>query len=325
MKSSLRLSALITLVACMSPLQNAFAQSYPSKPIRLVVAFPAGGGGDNIVRPLAQKLTGGLGTPIIVDNRPGGGGMIGASLAAKASPDGYTLLIGTVATHATGPQLYGRVPFDALKDFEPITQIATSPTLLAASNKVAIKTVKNLVDAAKASPGKLSYASGGAGSPPHLATEIFNSIAGINLLHVPYKGGGESVPALIAGEIDIHFFGIATAMPYLKTGRFKVIAIASESRWPDLPDVPTFAESGWPQYQNANWYGLLAPANTRKAIIDRINQEVLKALAFSDFRERLRLMGAIPVGSSPREFAAFVRSEYERYGKVIKALGLRVD
>lgn len=325
MKSSLCPTVLTALIACVSPLHHALAQSYPTKPIRLVVTYPAGGGGDNVVRPLAQKLTDTLGATIIVDNRPGGGGLIGANLVAKASTDGYTLLVGTVGTHATSPQLYSRVPFDALKDFQPITLVATSPTLLAVSNKLGIKTVKELVDAAKASPGKLSYASGGAGSPPHLATEIFNSIAGINLLHVPYKGGGESVPALVAGEIDVHFFGIATAMPYARTERFKVIAIAHESRWPDLPNVPTFAESGWPQYQNANWYGLSAPANTPKAIIDRLNQAVLKALASGDYRERLRLIGAIPVGSSPQEFATFIRAEYERYGKVIKALGLRVD
>jgi tripartite-type tricarboxylate transporter receptor subunit TctC len=325
MKSPLRLSVLITLAVCFFPSQSALAQNYPSKPVRLLVAFSAGGGGDNVVRPLVQKLNESLGTPVIVDNRGGGGGMIGANIVAKAAADGYTLLVSTAATHATGPQLYKNVPFNALRDFDPITLLVTSPSLLAVSNKVGFKNVKELVDAAKASPGKFSYASGGPGSPPHLATELFNSIAGINLLQVPYKGGGESVPALMGGEIDVHFFGIATAMPYLKGGRFRTLAVAADTRWPDLPNVPTFTESGYPQYKNANWYGLSAPAGTPKAIIARLNKEVLQALAASDYRERMRLMGAIPVGNSPQEFAAFIRSEYERYGKLIKALGLRAE
>jgi tripartite-type tricarboxylate transporter receptor subunit TctC len=325
MKSPLRLSVLITLAVCFFPSQSALAQNYPSKPVRLLVAFSAGGGGDNVVRPLVQKLNESLGTPVIVDNRGGGGGMIGANIVAKAAADGYTLLVSTAATHATGPQLYKNVPFNALRDFDPITLLVTSPSLLAVSNNVGFKNVKELVDAAKASPGKFSYASGGPGSPPHLATELFNSIAGINLLQVPYKGGGESVPALMGGEIDVHFFGIATAMPYLKGGRFRTLAVAADTRWPDLPNVPTFTESGYPQYKNANWYGLSAPAGTPKAIIARLNKEVLQALAASDYRERMRLMGAIPVGNSPQEFAAFIRSEYERYGKLIKALGLRAE
>lgn len=320
----MKLSLCVSVVFMLAT-SGALAQGYPTKPIRLIVAFPAGGGGDNVVRPLAQKLNETLATPVIVDNRPGGGGMIGASLAARASPDGHTLLVGTAATHATGPQLYSNLPFDALKDFAPITQLVTSPSLLAVSNKVGLRSVKELVDAAKASPGKLTYASGGPGSPPHLATELFTSMAGINMLQVPYKGGGESVPALLAGEIDVHFFAIATAMPYLKTGRFRTLAVSADKRWPDLPNVPTFAESGYPQYKNANWYGLSAPAGTPRAIVGRLNQEVLKALASGEYRERLLLMGAIPVGSSPQEFTAFIRAEYERYGKVIKTLGLRVD
>jgi tripartite-type tricarboxylate transporter receptor subunit TctC len=322
---TIRLCVLITFTVGFGPSQSALAQHYPSKPIRLLVAFSAGGGGDNVVRPLAQKLNESLGTPVVVDNRGGGGGMIGANLAAKAAADGYTLLVSTAATHATGPQLYKNVPFNALRDFDPITLLVTSPSLLAVSTKAGFKNVKELVDAAKASPGKFTYASGGPGSPPHLATELFNSIAGISLLQVPYKGGGESVPALMGGEIDVHFFGIATAMPYLKGGRFRTLAVAADTRWPDLPYVPTFAEAGYPQYRNANWYGLSAPAGTPKAIIARLNKEVLQALAASDYRERMRLMGAIPVGNSPPEFSAFIRSEYERYGKLIKALGLRAE
>ena len=325
MKVSSSFCVSIALAAGFLPLHHALAQTYPSNPVRLLVAFSAGGGGDNVVRPLAQRLNESLGTPVVVDNRGGGGGMIGANIVAKAAADGYTLLVSTAATHATGPQIYSNVPFNALRDFDPITLLVTSPSLLAVSNKVGFKSVKELVDAAKGSPGKFTYASGGPGSPPHLATELFNSIAGISLLQVPYKGGGESVPALMGGEIDVHFFGIATAMPYLKAGRFRTLAVSADSRWPDLPNVPTFAESGYPQYRNANWYGLSAPAGTPKAIIARLNKDVRQALAASDYRERMRAMGAIPVGNSPQEFGAFIRSEYERYGKLIKALGLRAE
>jgi len=309
---------------CASTLHGAVAQDYPNRPIRLIVAFSAGGGGDNVVRPLAQRLTESLGTPMIVDNRAGGGGIIGTGLAAKSAPDGYTLLVGTAATLASGPQLYGNLPFDAIKDFQAITLLVTSPSLIAVSNKVGFKSVKELVEAAKAGPEKLSYASGGPGSPPHLATELFTNLAGIKLLQVPHKGGGESVPALMAGEIDVHFFAIATAMPYLKSGRFRTLAVSADSRWPDLPDIPTFAEAGYPDYRNSNWYGLVVPAGTPKTIVARLSSETLKALGAADYRERMRLMGAIPVGNSPGEFAAFIRSEYERYGRLIKTLGLRV-
>jgi tripartite-type tricarboxylate transporter receptor subunit TctC len=323
MKSYLYLLAPIILSLSLAPAQHALAQNYPSKPIRLVVAFSAGGGGDNVVRPLAVRLSENLGTPVIVDNRPGGGGIIGGSLAARAAPDGYTLLVSTGATHATAPLLNRNPPYHPMKDFVPVTLLVTSPTLIAASNKAGFASVKALVDAAKANPGKLSYASGGPGSAPHLATELFNSIAGIKLLQVPYKGGGESVPALMTGEIDAHFFAIATAMPYLKSGRFRVLAISAENRWPDLPNVPTFAEAGYPQYRNANWYGLSAPAGTPKAIVSSLNAAVRKVLAAADYRERLRLMGAVPVGNSPQEYAEFLRSEYDRYATLIKVLGLR--
>jgi tripartite-type tricarboxylate transporter receptor subunit TctC len=325
MNPSLR--ALLPLLAALGTFlaPSAAAQAYPNKPIRLIVAFAAGGGGDNVVRPLAQKLTESLGVPIIVDNRPGGGGMIGTTIAARAPADGYTLMVSTAATHATGPQLHSRVPFHPLKDFDAITLLVTSPSLLAVSNRSGLRTVKEMVTAARASPGKLTYASGGPGSPPHLATEIFSALAGISMLQVPYKGGGESVPALAAGEIDVHFFGISTAMPYIAGGRFRTIALAAEQRWPDLPTVPTFAESGYPQYRNANWYGLSAPAGTPKDIIARLNQEVRKALTAADFRDRIRLMGSLAGGDSPEDYAAFIRSEYERYGKAIKTLGLRID
>lgn len=321
----LQLPVAVSLLVCAVALQQASAQTYPTRPIRLIVPYVPGGANDNVARPLAQKLTESLGAQVVVDNRGGGGTMIGANLAARASADGYTLLLCSIATHVTSPQLYSRVPYDPFKDFEPITLLVTAPILLVAHNKLAIQSVKDLVDTAKANPGKLTYASGGHGSSSHLAAELFKSMAGIDMLHVPFKGGGDAVTAIFAGRIDLQFPSAAAYLSYVKAGRLKALAIARESRWPDLPNVPTFEESGWPQYRSENWFGLCAPANTPKDIIDRINQEALKALASNDLRQRFQRMVTDSVGSSPREYATFIRAEYEKYGKIIRMLGLRVD
>lgn len=328
MKPSLCLSVMITLITLIThvfPPQQAFAQSYPSKAIRLIIPYTPGGASDNVARPLAQKLTEGLGAPVVVDNRGGAGTMIGADIVAKAPADGYTLLLCSVATHAASPQLYRHVPYDPFKDFEPITLIATSPTILIARKMLRIGSVNDLVQAAKANPDKFTSASGGVGSPGHLATELFTSIAGITLLHVPFKGGGASIAEMYAERIDLQFTGLPTAIPSLNAGRLKAIAIAGESRWPDLSDVPTFAESGWPQFQSASWFGLCAPARTPKAIIDQVGKAALEALASSDFRQRLRLLGGNPGNMSSREFAAFIRADYDKYGKIIKRIGVRMD
>jgi tripartite-type tricarboxylate transporter receptor subunit TctC len=301
------------------------AQSYPSKPIRLVVPYPPGGANDNLARPLVQKLSENMGTQVILDNRGGGGAMIGADLAAKAPADGYTLLFCSTATHATSPQLFRHAPYDPFKDFEPIILLVTSPVLAAVNNHLAIGSIKGLVAAAKANPGKLTYGSGGVGSVSHLSVEIFKSMADIDLLHVPYKGGGDFQVDMIAGRIDLQFNSAPTVVPYVKAGRMKALALARASRWPDLADVPTFAESGWPQYQPNGWYGLCAPARTPRAIIDRLNLESVKAVTSAFYRDRLAMLVADPVGSSPQEFAAYIRSEYEKYGKVIKATGARVE
>ncbi|MSP98517.1 MAG: tripartite tricarboxylate transporter substrate binding protein [Betaproteobacteria bacterium] len=301
------------------------AQPYPAKPIRLIVPYPPGGATDAIVRPLVQSLTQSLGTQFIVDNRGGGATMIGAGLVAKAPADGYTLLVCGNASHAVSPQIYSHAAYDPFRDFEPITLLASSPTVLFTHSKFAISSLAELVEAAKANPGKFSYVSSGAGTPPHLSTEIFMSMAGIKLLHVPYKGGGDSLSDMIAGRVDLKFGSAPEAIPPVKAGRLKALAIALDTRWPDLPGVPTFGESGWPDYKTGTWYGLCAPAKTPKAIIDRVYREARDALASSDLRERLRLLGAGPGGSSPQDFAAFIRTEYEKYGKVIKTLSLRVD
>jgi tripartite-type tricarboxylate transporter receptor subunit TctC len=291
----------------------------------LIVPYPPGGANDNLARPLVQKLGENMGAQVILDNRGGGGAMIGAELVAKAPPDGYTLLFCSTATHATSPQLMSRVPYDPFKDFEPVVLLVTSPVLAATNNNLGINTIKELVAAAKASPGKLNYGSGGVGSVSHLSVEIFKAMAGIDLLHVPYKGGGDFQADMIAGRIDLQFNSAPTVAPFVKSGRMKALALARAARWPDLADVPTFAEAGWPQYQPNGWYGLCAPAKTPAAIIARLNAEALKVIASGYYRERLAALVADPAGSTPQEFAAYIRNEYEKYGRVIKATGARSE
>ena len=303
----------------------AVAQPYPSKPIRLIVPYPPGGANDNLARPFVQKLGENLGTQVILDNRGGGGATIGADLVAKAPADGYTLLFCSTATHATSPQLMARVPYDPFRDFAPIILLATSPVLAAASLQSGFTSIKELVAAAKANPGKLTYGSGGVGSVSHLSVEIFKSMAGIDILHVPYKGGGDFQADMIAGRIDMQFNSAPTVAPHVKSGRMKALALARASRWPDFPDVPTFAESGWPQYQPNGWYGLCAPAKTPQAVIGRLNQEAVKVVTSEFYRARLAVLVADPAGSTAQEFAAYIRNEYDKYGKVIKATGARAE
>ena len=304
---------------------DAGAQGYPSKPIRLIVPYPPGGANDNIARPLVHKLTENLGVQVILENRGGGGALIGADIVAKATPDGYTLLFCSTATQATSPQLFKNVPYDSVKDFEPIVLLATTPILAVVTNKLPVTTLNDLVAAAKAAPGKLSYASGGPGSVSHLSVEIFRTMAGIDLLHIPYKGGGDAMNDTISGRVDLQINSAPSVAPHVKSGRLKPLALARSARWPDLPNVPTFAESGWPQYEANGWYGLCAPAKTPRAVIDKLHSESVKIVASSDFRDRLNLLVADPVGSTPKEFAAYIRNEYEKYGKVIKATGARAD
>lgn len=324
MNRTLHLSLLVPAVLCISPLHYGFAQGYPIRPIRLVVPYSPGGASDNVARPLAQEFTERLAVPVIVDNRSGGGTMIGANVVAKAPPDGYTILLCSIATQATSPQLYSRAPYDPLNDFEAITQLVDASTILVARNELGFASVADLVNFAKANSGKLTYASSGTGSPPHLSMELFLSMAGLTMVHVPYKGS-ESLIDIVAGRIDLQFTSVPTSLPYVRPGRMKGLAITGESRWPDLPNVPTFAESGWPQYQSSIWQGLCAPAKTPKAIIDRLNKVALAALASPSYRERLRSLAISPIGSSPQEFASLIRNDYEKYGKLIKVLGVRVD
>jgi len=302
-----------------------YAQTYPIKPIRLIVPYPSGGGTDAQVRPVASSLIPFLEQQVIIDNRGGGATTLGAAAAAKALPDGYTFLVCGNGTHAISPHLYSSLSYDPLKDFEPVTLISLSPTVLFAHANFPFSTVAALIQGAKASPGKYTYVTSGPGTPPHFSAEIFMSMTNIQLLQVPYKGGGDALADMIAGRVDMKFGSAPEAIPPVRGGKLKAIAIALDNRWPDLPDVPTFKEAGLPNYRTATWHGFCAPAKTPATIIDRIYKAYSSAVTSGDLRDKLRAIGSSPGGMPPKEFAAFIRSEYETYGKIIRNLGLKAD
>ncbi len=301
------------------------AADFPTKPIRLIVPYPPGGGNDTIARLLAPKINESWGQQLIIDNRPGAGTTIGVALAARAAPDGYTIVMSSVASHAMAPQLYSNPGYDPIKDFAAVTLLATTPMMMVVSASLPYKSVQDIINAAKASPGKLSYASGGNGTPPHLSTAIFTEKTGIQMVHVPYKGSGPALVDVMAGQITMIIDTAASATPHVRSGKMRGIAITGKRRWPDLPEVPTFAESGLPDYDASSWYAIHAPAGTPRNIVARLSGELARIVKLPDIGERLRLMSAEPVGNTPEQLDAFVRSEVDKWGKVIKSLNLRID
>ena len=301
------------------------AADFPNKSIRLIVPYPPGGGNDTISRLLAPKISESWGQQLIIDNRPGAGTTIGTTLAARAAPDGYTIVMSSVASHAMAPQLYSNPGYDPIKDFAGVTLLATTPMMMAASSSLPFKSVQDVINAAKASPGKLTYASGGNGTPPHLSMAIFTEKTGIQMVHVPDKGSGPALVDVMAGQITMIIDTAASATPHVRSGKMRGIAITGKRRWPDLPDVPTFAESGLPDYDSSSWYAIHAPAGTPKAIVAKLSSELARIVKLPDVSEKLRLMSAEAVGSTPEQLDAFVRSEADKWGKVIKSLNLRVD
>ena len=314
-----------TLACALLTATATFAADFPTKPIRLIVPYPPGGGNDTIARLLAQKVQEDWGQQLIVDNRPGAGATIGTALAARAAPDGYTIVMTSVATHAMGPQLYSNPGYDALKDFSAVTLLATTPMLMAASVSQPFKTLPELIAAAKAAPGKLSFASGGNGTPPHLSGAIFMDKAGVQMVHVPYKGSGPALVDVMAGQVTLIIDTAASATPHVRSGKMRGIAITGKQRWPDLPEVPTFAEGGLSDYESSSWYAIHAPAGTPKPVIAKLNGEFARIVNMPDIKERFRQFSAAPVGNTPEQLDAFVKSEFAKWGKVIKSLNLRVD
>jgi tripartite-type tricarboxylate transporter receptor subunit TctC len=302
----------------------ACAQSYPDKPIRLLLPFPVGGPSDITGRAVALKLGEQMGANFVPDNRAGAGGNLGLTLAAKAAPDGYTLLV-TSSSIAVSPSLYAKLDYDAVKDFVPIARLAQIPNVLLVHPGVQAKTLKEFVALARANPGKLNYGSGGAGTTNHLANELLMSLEKINLVHVPYKGASVAVFSLIGGEVDEVVVAVASALPQIRAGKVRALAVLSEQRAPTLPDVPTAKEAGVDNFVMPIWFGMFAPAATPRDILARLNREVTKAMAAPDFRERLAAAGVDPWLGSPDELAKLVKSEMARYAAIIKKAGLRPE
>ncbi|WP_434033985.1 tripartite tricarboxylate transporter substrate binding protein [Cupriavidus sp. a3] len=320
-----RLLSLALLGLGISPnASHAAPAAYPDRPIRLVVPYPAGGAADTVARTLAAPLGAKLGQTIVVDNRPGASGVIGAGAVAKAAPDGYTLLLDATA-HSVNPSLQARLPYDTVKDFAPISLVVLVPNLLVVPPNSPFKSPKDIVNAAKAKPGKLTYASAGPGTAQHLAAELFRQQSGLNLLHVPYKGGAPALSDLMGGQVDMMFSNMAASYPLVAGKKLKVLATTGTKRSAALPDTPTIAESGLPGYQVYEWNGLFAPAGTPQAIVDRLSALTREVLNSPEVSKRLAAIGAEPAGSRPEDFRKFVEGETAKWAKVIKQGSIRAE
>ncbi|MCC7081744.1 MAG: tripartite tricarboxylate transporter substrate binding protein [Burkholderiales bacterium] len=316
--------AWIVVAAVLAPAAGARAASYPTKPIRLIVPFAPGGSNDIMARIAAQKFTTSLGQQVIVDNRPGASGIVGTELASYAPPDGYTLLMMSL-TFTVNPSLYRRLPYDTVKSFTPISLIATAPLMLVVNPSLPVKSVKDLIDYAKAHPGTLNFGSGGRGTTPHLAGEMLKAMAGIAMTHVPYKGGGPALADLVGGQIQLMLENIPSTLPFAKAGKLRALAVSGKKRSALVPELPTLDESGLKGYEIVGWNGLFFPARTPSAIVNTIHSHTVKMLAQPDVKERLATLGAEAVGNSPAEFAAFIRAEIAKWARIVKQAGLKAE
>jgi len=299
---------------------------YPSKVVRLIVPFAAGGSTDIVARALGQELSKLIGQPVIVENKPGAGGTIGSDYVAKSPPDGYTLLLGTVSTHAAAMSLYEKLPYDPLRDFTPITEIATIPNLVVVNAaSVPVQTLAELVQLAKKEPGKLTFASNGSGTSNHLATELLKTTAGIDIVHVPYKGSGPALNDLLAGHVSMMLDVVMTSYQYVKAGRLKALAVTGSTRSPLLPDVPTVAEQGFPGFEAIVWFGVLAPAKTPPAIVEYLNKQLVAAINSPSLKTLLEGQGAQTVGNTTSDFAKVIGDEIVKWRKVVQVSGAKLD
>ena len=313
-----RFYALFAVFAASVSLALAQPAAYPTKPIRIVVAYTPAGATDILARTIGQKLTEAWGQPVIIDNRPGANGNIGTEYAAKATPDGYTLLMVTAGTHGINPSLYRKLGFDAVKDFAPISLVAMVPNIFVVNNAVPAKDLKEFIAYAKANQGKLNYGSPGNGSTAHLSMELFKSMTGIQMVHVPYKGSAGVLADLIGGQIVVTMDNMPPYIPQVKAGKIRALAVSPARRSPAMPELPTVAEAGVPGYDSGAWFGLVAPANTPKDIVNQLSRETARILKLPDVSARLADLGAEPVGGTPEQFAAHIKSEIAKWAKVIK-------
>jgi tripartite-type tricarboxylate transporter receptor subunit TctC len=305
--------------------QSPGAAGYPSKPLKIVMPFPAGGPTDILGRLLGQKLTEAWGQNVVIDNRPGGAGMIGSVVAARSPPDGYTLFLGGISTLAVAPFVQKNMPYDPIRDFQPVTQTTISPLLLMVHPSLPLKTVKEFLALARARPGEINYASSGPGGSGHLAGELFKMVTKTNLVHVPYRGAPPALTDLISGQVQVMFGTMLAAVPHVRAGKIRAVAVTGPRRSIAVPEVPTFAESGLSGYDASSWNGILVPIGTPRAIVDKLNAELVKILHASNVLDRLAGDGPIPVGNTPEAFAAFIKAEQAKWSKVIREANVRID
>ena len=322
---SARCAVVLLVAVLLTSADASLAQSYPDKPIRIVVTFPAGGPTDAVARPISQSLSTTWGQPVIIDNRGGAGGIVGTEIVAHSAPDGYNLLIGTAGGMSINPSLHAKLSYDPFKDFAPISMLVINPQILVMHPALAASNVRELVALAKSKPGQLNFASSGTGTATHLGLELFKAATGINVVHVPYKGGAPALTDLIAGQVQLLFISIPSVMPQVKAGRLKALAVSSARRSLSAPDVPTVAESGYPGFEYVNWNALFAPAATPRAIINKLNSEVVKIMRDPDLAQKLVSQGAEPAPGTPEQLAQYMRVDFDRWRKVIRAAGITAN
>ncbi len=321
----MKLRRFIVIACCALAALPAYAQDYPRRPVRLIVPFPPGGGNDIVARAVAQELGKSLGQQLVVDNRAGAAGAIGAELAARSPADGYTLFLGGVGSHVVNPSLHAKLSYDPIRDFAPVTLIASAPSVLVVNPSLRATSVAEFTALAKANPGKLNYASNGNGSSAQLAAVLYESMAGVRMVHVPYKGVAPALVDLMSGEVQLMFGTLVAILPHIKAGRLRALAVTGRSRSALLPEVPTLAESGLPGYEAGSWYGILAPAGTPGAIVARLNTEINAAIRQPEVRERLAAEGAEVLGGTPGDFASHIKAELSRMGKLMREAGIRME
>ena len=300
------------------------AQQYPSRPIRFVMAYPPGGSSDALARPIANEMTKGLGQPVLLEYKPGGGSTIGADFTAKSPPDGYTIVL-LLTAHAVNATLMPKLPYDTMKDFTPITLAAVAPLVVEVNAQSPIRTLRELIDAARANKGKINYASAGPGNTSHLAVELFKMTVGVDMTHVPYKGSGPAITAILGREVDLMFDAIGSSLPQIQAGRFRALAVTTATRAPVLPNVPTVQEAGVPGFDVSVWYGVFAAAGTPQPIVQKLNAEFIRAMNVPEVKERVESLGYQVVGSTPAQLDAHVRSEITRWARVVKEAGVTVE
>ena len=324
MLSIRRLALLVPLLLAALPVSAQAPDPYPSKPLRFILPFPPGGGTDILGRLIAERMTASLGQPVVTENRGGAGGNVGAEAAARSAPDGYTIVL-VAPSLAISKSLYSKLNYDAVKDFAPVSLVATVPNVMVTHPSVPANTLAEFIRLAKTKPGEMNFGSGGSGTSNHLAGELFNIVAGVKLVHVPYKGVNLAMNDVLSGQIHLVVIGVPAAAPHIKAGRLRALALVAPQRAAALPEVPTVAEAGLPNFEVTTWYGILAPAGTPKAIVTRLNAELVKAMHAPDLKERLAAMATDPATSTPEEFADYIKREIAKWGEVVRQAGLKAD